>query len=266
MSLLDFPGIESEKAYAMKRYGDRRNYLNILRAAEAISAVALLGYWWLPTAMIWLETANDWIRRIFAVVDNHSVLFILINVLIISIIVLSSEKSETESDLYDQYTAAATAVVYPVPVVRDDDSHCKRIDPVKPRIESTSAANWRVPEKTVTAEEGNRVVHCVETVKSSSYRRTQSERRRSTTTTTEMRRVEYRRSESSAAERVSAWGSRSVEGLSNEEFRVTVERFIMEKKKTLTEENDVVVPRRGRHNSRFISDGRRSSCSALLRN
>lgn len=233
-------GVEAEKAEAMRRYNNRSSFRNILRLA----AVASLCYLWFPTVVITLQTAGDWIYRAGAVfITDRSVVFVIANLIVALIFLLSGEMNnesniEPESDLYGQYTSSSSSVIVTASasasvekVVEDDDSN--------KQIVTASASGEKVVEDDdddsnkqivpafiteVEDDQANR--EAVTTTRI--YRRTKSETKKEIIRPV----MEYRRTESAKVV--------AMERLSSEEFRLKVESFIMEKKRSLIQENDVV--------------------------
>ncbi|KFK41972.1 hypothetical protein AALP_AA2G195600 [Arabis alpina] len=231
--MVEINGVEAEKAEAMRKYNNRRSFKNIVRSF----AVALLCYVRFPMVKI----AGDWFYRTGSViVTNHIFVFFVVNLLIVSIIILSrddersdSSDDDTESDLFDQYTCSSTVIVtesyYSDEKVKEEDDGVndlkKDIVPVTiPEVEKVVVVEEE--EVVVVEEEANQGKR--EVVKKS-FRRTKSEKTKKKV----YRPVkEYRRTES------------AMERMSSEEFRLKVETFIMEKKRSLVLENDVVECRR----------------------
>ncbi|EFH66608.1 predicted protein [Arabidopsis lyrata subsp. lyrata] len=142
----------------------------------------------------------------------------------------TTEKKEPE--IYDQYVAALP----PPPTVTPFDYY----DILKVGdfgYENNSSYREIVPEfQAVKAVEESRCTYDQEVVEmsSKSYRRTRSEKKKTE------RMVEFRRTESERVTKTGSWRSQSMDGLSSEEFRMTVETFISEKKKMLIRDSGVV--------------------------
>ncbi|CAN8312592.1 unnamed protein product [Cochlearia groenlandica] len=201
--------MEAEKDKATKRYKINKNQLifhNIKLAVQVVAVVILVGYWCFPATVellqVFFTVLSDWLSL---VLKNIFFVFVIVNALIAVIYYVSFQNTTVKNkpDLYDQYFAVSA-----------------------------------VPSVTPAAIRAVKVVE----VSSKSYRRTRSEKK---TTTEEKKKVkttvEYRRSESEKVIKTEAsWRSRRMEGLSSEEFRVTVESFITEKKKMLLRQNGVV--------------------------
>ncbi|CAE5964219.1 unnamed protein product [Arabidopsis arenosa] len=269
----EFHGVEAEKAEAMRRYNNRRSFRNILRLA----AVASLCYLWFPTVAISLQTAGDWFYRTGAVfITDRSVVFVFANLIVGLLFFLSGESNnksssssnvEREPDLYDQYTSSSSAVIVTADdekVVEDDDDDLhKQIVPAfdaeveeavttkgifrrtksetsRPVMEYRKTESEKVVEddesekqivpafipedEEVVLDEATREVVTSPGI----YRRTKSETKKEIIRPV----VKYRRTESAKVV--------AIDRLSSEEFRLKIESFIMEKKRSLVRENDVV--------------------------
>ncbi|ESQ34839.1 hypothetical protein EUTSA_v10009784mg, partial [Eutrema salsugineum] len=147
-------------------------------------------------------------------------------ILLIYVLYLYTTPEKKQLDLYDQYIAAAPAVVRTSPedhynetVVRDyDDNHGYDNNDVVTAFRNTV--------ETVTESLSyDRVA--MEVSSSKSYRKTRSEKK--------ARMVEYhRRTESErVTKKTASWRSQTMEGMSSDEFRMTVETFIMQNKRML---------------------------------
>lgn len=216
-------GVEAEKAEAMRKYNNRRSFRNILRA----SAVALLCYLWFPTVAISLQTAGDWFYRTGSVIiTNRTVVFVFANLLIVSIFVLSRDNDDESSgissnteqpDLYDQYTSSSAVIV------TVSSSAAEKVEDDDDQPDDDDDSNKQIVPAFLPGVE--KVV--VEEASKGNFRRTKSERKKEIIRPV----TEYRRTESAKM---------AIERMSSEEFRLKVETFIMEKKRSLVQENDVV--------------------------
>ncbi|KAJ0255856.1 Transmembrane protein [Hirschfeldia incana] len=222
-----FDGVKAEKAEAMRRYNNQKRFRSIVRAA----AVAFFCYLWFPTVAVSLQAAGGWFHRAGAViVTNRAFVFFFVNTLV-ALIFLSSRdgageesasvRSAAEPDLYDEYTSSFSfsAVTVAVTASDGDDSE-KQIVPtlIAEAEEEVVAEKQIVPAEEVVVEAAK-----------GDYRRTRSERKKKVKREVK----EFRRTESANS---------GIERLSSEEFRLKIEAFIMEKKRSLVqEENDVVA-------------------------
>lgn len=226
--------MESEKAEKSKRYNN--SFRNILFFVEVAVVVTLLGYWCFPAIMNLLQAVTVWFDWFTLVLRNLFFVFLVVNVIIFLIYVSFSKTKTTgekKPDLYDQYLAAVPPVVRTSPF--DYYDILKAGD-----VEYYNNFNYRatVPAfQTVKAVEESSCTYdreVVEEVSSKSYRRTRSEKKKTE------KKVEYRRTESERVTKTASWRSQTMDGLSSEEFRMTVETFITEKKKTLLRDSGVV--------------------------
>ncbi|CAA7042641.1 unnamed protein product [Microthlaspi erraticum] len=235
-------GVEAEKAEAMRRYNSRRSFRYVLRGV----ALASLCYLWFPTVAISLQTAGDCLYRTAVVVlTNRSVVFVFANLIVALIFVLSRDRDDDESssvstapDLYDRYTSfSAVNVTASAEKLEDDERSCSTAVPdqntTSSAITVTASADEKVEDYTmkqiVPAFFPEVVVEAaVSTDVKGIYRRTKSEVKKES----RFRPVamEYRRTESANS---------ALERLSSEEFRLKVETFIMEKKRSLVQELEI---------------------------
>ncbi|CAH8383202.1 unnamed protein product [Eruca vesicaria subsp. sativa] len=240
---LEFDGVEAEKAEAMRRYNNKKRFKNITRAA----AVAFFCYLWFPTVTVSLQAACGWFYRTGTVMlTNRLFVFFFTNVLVALVCFLSrghdgesTRVSSNEPDLYYQYTSSVTVTVTDSDekVVDEDDSKKQIVTTFNTEVHEevvvmdkqivpAFAAEEVVEEAVITKAETRKKVNRAVT----EIRRTKSERRKKVKAPEVM---EFRRTESANS---------GIERLSSEEFRLKIETFIMEKKKSLVqEENGVVV-------------------------
>ncbi|EOA35551.1 hypothetical protein CARUB_v10020757mg [Capsella rubella] len=264
MKQFEYHGVEAEKAEAMRRYNNRRSFRNLLRFVVVVSLCYLL----FPTVASSLQTVGDWIYRTGSVmITGRSLVFVFANLIVASIFLLSGQSndeksrssgsSNNEPDLYDQYTSSSSAVIVTaseekVVEVDDDDSN-KQIVPaynaevkeavtmkkeiLRPVLEYRRMESAKVVEDDESDKQIVPALIAVEVVDEATekavtttgiYRRTKSEAKKEKFRPT----MEYRRTESAKVG--------EMETLSSEEFRLKVESFIMEKKRMLVLENDVV--------------------------
>ncbi|ESQ27603.1 hypothetical protein EUTSA_v10019434mg [Eutrema salsugineum] len=230
----EFHGVEAEKAEAMRRYNNRRRFRNILRSA----AVASFCYMWFPTVAISLRAAGDWFHRTGAViVTNRSVVFVFANIIVALIFLLSRERDDerstvsTEPDLYDQYTSSSAVIVTASGEdVEDDDSNDERStivstdQPEQHASDENDDSNKQIVPALFTEVPAEADREALTTECKGVYRRTKSKTKKENIRPV----TEFRRTES------------AIERLSSEEFRLKVEKFIMEKKRSLVLENDAV--------------------------
>ncbi|XP_010471644.1 PREDICTED: uncharacterized protein LOC104751410 [Camelina sativa] len=264
MKQFEYHGVEAEKAEAMRRYNNRRSFRNFLRLA----AVASLCYLWFPTVAVLLQTVGGLIYRTgSALINDRTVAFVFANLIVVLIFLLSGESndeksssSSNEPDLYDQYTSSFSTVTVTAPdekVVEVDVDSNKQIVPAAEVEEAVTTKKEIVPANVVDYDESIKqivpadVVDYDESIKqivpayfpevsadeaseekavttTGIYRRTKSEAKKKKSGAV----TEYRRTESATEV--------EMERLSSEEFRLKVESFIMETKRSLILENDVV--------------------------
>ncbi|XP_010428552.1 PREDICTED: uncharacterized protein LOC104713184 [Camelina sativa] len=253
MKQFEYHGVEAEKAEAMRRYNNRRSFRDMLRLA----AVAFLCYLWFSTVAVLLQTVGGLIYRFgSALITDRTVAFVIANLLVVLIFLLSGESDDEKSscssghnepDLYEQYTSFSPAVTVTAPdekVVEVDGDSNKQIVPTAEVEEAVTTKKEIVPANVVEYDESSKQIVPayfpeVDVDEASEekavtttgiYRRTKSEAKKKKSGAV----TEYRRTESAKEVEV------EMERLSSEEFRLKVESFIMETKRSLIHENDVV--------------------------
>ncbi|EOA38300.1 hypothetical protein CARUB_v10009793mg [Capsella rubella] len=221
--------MEAEKAgAASKTYNDP--FRSILFVVEVTAVVTLLGYWCLPAMVNLLHEVVVWLDWFTFVLRNLFFVFLVVNVIIFLIYVsfCKTNTGKKKPDLQDQYLAAfpplPRACPYDVFDIGEYNHSYSYTEPA-PTVQAVKA----VEESSCTCCCDREVVE----VSSKSYRRTRSEKTKKTE-----KMVEYRRTESERMMKTASWRSQTMDGLSSEEFRMTVETFITEKKKTLLQDMD----------------------------
>ncbi|CAE5957969.1 unnamed protein product [Arabidopsis arenosa] len=225
--------MEAEKAEASRRYN---NPFQNIRSYVELAGVVALGYCCLPAIVNLLHVVVPlWFDWFTLVLRNLFFVFVVVNVIIFLIYITFSKTKTTEKkepEIYDQYVAALPS---PPTVTPFDYYDILKVGDFG--YEHTSSYREIVPEfQAVKAVEESSCTYGQEVVEmsSKSYRRTRSEKKKTE------RMVEFRRTESERVTKTGSWRSQSIDGLSSEEFRMTVETFISEKKKMLIRDSGVV--------------------------
>lgn len=275
----DFDKVKAEKAEAIRRFNLRQN-LNKLLLISSEVLLAFISLSWIskriPGA---LKTAGDLFRELVLVLDRPLFGFFLLNLLILVVYILSGRKSNSP-EIYSEYTRsirsaaaentaeekAEEAVVEEKQIILENNAVLKKQTELATITEVVSESERAVsvslspvkqdavPVRTVTgSEEGaigaaeitetKRAVSAVmmtTKVKKKNYQRSQSEMFKS-----KIARVELRRSETAIRDEMLIDGvespRKSMDELSNDEFRLTIESFIAENKKNLIRENSARI-------------------------
>ncbi|KAJ4883831.1 Uncharacterized protein Rs2_33924 [Raphanus sativus] len=249
----------------MRRYNNLRRFRNTVRAV----AVAFFCYLWFPAVAVSLQAAGA------VIVTNRAFVFFFANTLVALIFLLSRDRadeestsvgSSTEPDLYDQYTSFSVVTVTASDEEAVDGADSKRLiapafiaeeEMVVVVAEKQTVPAFIAEEAVVVAEKQmvpafNAEEVVVEAAAKGDYRRTRSERKKKAKREV----TEFRRTES-------AGSAMEIERLSSEEFRLKVETFIMEKKRSLVlEENDAVERLDHCSSGLELVGGADSSCAA----
>ncbi|KAJ4701977.1 tRNA-methyltransferase non-catalytic subunit trm6MTase subunit [Melia azedarach] len=249
MDSFEFNSIKAEKAEAMRRYNRHKRLKNFFFFAEVFAALVVLSwssYTYIPAAA---EMAGRFLRHYVAVLAKPLYVFISINILIILISFLPSQKP-TKPDFYDEYVTITTnnnnsgnvprrtfttADHSPTPedTVVDKQIICVynavKNSPVEKNLVCASRLkDCEAKQAVLCPIQQKKIEAATETKK---YTRTRSER------LDRENQRELRRSETAIKREVAARRSCEMDDLSSEEFRMTIETFIAAKKKTLIREN-----------------------------
>ncbi|GLU04479.1 hypothetical protein SLE2022_216220 [Rubroshorea leprosula] len=263
MDFLDFDNVKAEKAEAIRRF----NQMQTLKKLVVLLCKVLLAFFLLsclskriPHA---LKNTGGLVRGFVLILNRSLFCFMLVNLLILVIFVLSCRKTNNSSNIYDQYaissrsaTENATEELVEEPVVDKhiiiadnavlkkravvetltDEPSERAVFPVQQDALST-VTKTKGTVGAVTVTEKKRAVGAVMEAKKGGYQRSRSEM---STNFGNKTRPELRRSETTIyGEMVVASTEsprKSMDHLSSEEFRFEVESFIA-KLKTQIREN-----------------------------
>ncbi|GKV46931.1 hypothetical protein SLEP1_g53889 [Rubroshorea leprosula] len=258
MDSFKLDNVKAEKAEALRRFNQRQTLKKLLLLlCELFLAFFLLS--WLSKRIPYaLQISGDFVRGFVLVLDRPLFRFMLVSLLILVIFVLSFRKTSSP-DIYDQYTGScwkATGNTAEEPV--EDTVVDKQVI-----LEDIAVLEKRAVLETVT-EESERAVSPVKqdtlstvtvtevtvsavivtetkpamVVKKKDYRRSQSEMSENSRN---KNRQELQRSDTTIGRQMVIAGTesrrKSMDHLSSEEFKLTIESFIAERKKTLFLEN-----------------------------
>ncbi|KAL4313402.1 hypothetical protein GQ457_01G009550 [Hibiscus cannabinus] len=277
MDSFEFDNVKAEKENALWRYNMEKKLRSGLQFAGFLLVLLLTSCSWFPTLIPDIvEVAGDLRLRFNNTLNEPVSAFVVLNLLILVVYVLSSQKqtrNRKQPDIYDEYVRSRQSIV-PVSTVNDDTSaenavavkETKR-SPVATAAEETTVDNQIVPVEnavvvaetitkrslsprkqrqqystarlTLTVAEPNPSITSTEKVKRKEYQRTRSVLSESGN---QRPRRELKRSETAMMGRelvVSATElpRKSLDEMSNDEFRLIVDSFIAERRKTLIQEN-----------------------------
>ncbi|GMI82536.1 hypothetical protein like AT5G66440 [Hibiscus trionum] len=262
MASCEFDNVKVEKEDALWRYNMERNLRIGLNFGGFLLLLFLL-LWSLLPALIphTVEIAGDFRRYLVSTFNNPLFIFILVNIIILVVYVLSHrnqiQKPTATTDIYDEYVSSrpsvpTSAVATPAPS-RDEATVDKQIilvenaaalvSPVKQQCESggrdtiTEIKPSVSPVKQQRRPTENRTAP-TEVIKQKEYGRSRS----MVSESRNQRTREFRRSETAMISRELVVSGaepprKSIDEMSSEEFRSIIDSFIAEKKKSLMQEN-----------------------------
>lgn len=266
MDSVEIDNVKAEKAEAIRRFNRNQNLKNLVVLLSEVLLAFFSISWLSNKTPDGLQIAGDLFREVSLVLDRQLSCFVLVNFLVLVIFVLSIWKSKSP-EIYEEYAGSSRSAAAAGNKTEEklaEDSAEEAVVEKQIIVADNAVLEKRTVEETVTVteeSESERAVFSVEQdalstvtetdgafcgatfavkeVERKGYRRSRSEIPDNFGRKT---RMELRRSESATTggEMVIARTEsprKSVEDLSNEEFRLTIERFIAEKKKTLIQEN-----------------------------
>lgn len=278
MSSFESDNVKAEKQDALWRYKMERKLRMGLSFIGFLLVLILLSWPFFPTLIPdTVEVAGDFLRYLVSTFNKPLFTFVLLNIIILAVFVLSTknqtQKLTTTPDVYDKYVSSrrcmqTSAVSTSAPVTEETT-----VDKQIILVENAVALNSPAKQRRTTTGTGRDTV--TETKRSHSPVKEQHQPTENRTVTrtkppsssTEMMKKGYRRSRSMVSESrnqrprefrrsETAMFSRelvvtdaepprkSMDEMSSEEFRSTVDSFIAEKKKTLMQENTTHYSRR----------------------
>ncbi|GLT92090.1 hypothetical protein SLE2022_099470 [Rubroshorea leprosula] len=252
MDSIKFDNVKAEKAKALRRFNWRQTLKKLLlRLCKLLLAFYSLS--WLSKRVPYaLQISRDFVRGFVPVLDRPLFWFMLVNLLILVIFVLSFRKTSSP-DIYDEYTgscwnATGNTAEKPVEdtvvdkqVILEDNAVLEKravletvtedservVSPVKQDALST-VTETEVTVSAVTVAETKPAM----VVKKKDYRRSRSEMSKNSRS---KNRPELQRSDTTIGGQMVIAGTesqrKSMDHLSNEEFKLTIESFIAEQKK-----------------------------------
>ncbi|GLT58001.1 hypothetical protein SLA2020_309290 [Shorea laevis] len=249
MDSIKFHNVKAEKAEALRRF-------NRSQPLKKLLLLAFFSLSWLSKRIPYaLHISGDFVRGFVLVLERPLFRFMLVSLLILVIFVLSFRKTSSP-DIYDEYTgscwnATRNTAEEPVEdtvvnkqVILEDNAVLEERAVLETVTEESERAVSPVKQDTLSTVTATEVYATVtETkpamvVKKKDYRRSRSEMSENFRG---KNRLELQRSDTTIGWQMVIAGTesprKSMDHLSNEEFRLTIESFIAEQKKTLFLEN-----------------------------
>ncbi|KAK6245432.1 hypothetical protein QQP08_022287 [Theobroma cacao] len=277
MASSEFDNVKAEKEDAVWRYNMERKLRMGLRLCGFCLALFLLLWSWFPTLIPdTVEVAGLYRRRFVSTFNKPLVTFILVNIIILAVYILSSQKQSQKQtscpDLYDEYVgssrsnptsivATANAATYNSPV-EEETIVDKQIVLVENALALSHVKQQRTTVDTVT--ETKRSLSPVK--QTTMFRTAVKKTKPAVSSTTEAKTEQYRRTRSMVSESrnqlpreflrsdtaisrqlvvsVRDPPRKSMDEMSSEEFRSIVDSFIADRKRTLMQENTAHYTRR----------------------
>ncbi|GMI89749.1 hypothetical protein like AT5G66440 [Hibiscus trionum] len=266
MASFQFDNVKAQKEDALRRYNMEMKLRIGLRFIGFSLFLFLLSWPWFPTLILdTVEAAGDFGRRFVANFNRPFFTFIILNITIVAVYVLSIPKkthkrsSTTTNDIYDDYVSSrrsmTASTVFTAAISNSPIAVVKQIVVVENAVAVSQVKHRPAIVDTVTETEISlltvkkqptriRTEVSSAEVKPKHYRRTRS--MVSESRHERPRDREFRRSDTTVSSRQLAASCiepprKSMEDMSSEEFQLIIDSFIAERKKTLMQEN---TPRR----------------------
>ncbi|XWS21035.1 hypothetical protein CRYUN_Cryun30bG0020600 [Craigia yunnanensis] len=272
MASFEFDSVKAEKKDALWRYNMERKLRIGLRLIGFLSALFLLLWSWFPTLILdTVEVAGDFRRRFVSTFNKPLFNFIVVNIIILAVYVLSSQKQTqkqtTSPDIYDEDVSSHRNIPTSVSAGAASNTMAKEESMVDKQIvlveNAVALSSVKQPHTTVdTVTETKISLSLVEqptTIRTvtkkkpdvSSTEVKQKEYQRTRSMVSEYRNKlpqKFRRSETAISRELVIPGRepprKSMDEMSSEEFKLIIDSFIAEKKKTLMQENTAHYTRR----------------------
>ncbi|KAG8503090.1 hypothetical protein CXB51_000890 [Gossypium anomalum] len=236
MDSFEIDNVKAEKEDALRRYNMERKLRLGLRYMGFLLVLFLISWSWFPplTSHI-IEVAGDLSQRYINTLNDPFFIFILMNIIILVVYILSTQKQSTSSGIYDEYVSSHRSIIPAEAAVLDKQivvvENAVDVAQTKRPLSPIKQQPWMTKTKPA--------ITSTDKVKQKEYRRTRSVL--SESGKRRPRRV-YRRSETAITGRelvvCSAESAReAIHEMSNEEFQLKVDSFIAERRKALMQEN-----------------------------
>ncbi|KAK8580012.1 hypothetical protein V6N13_143153 [Hibiscus sabdariffa] len=268
MTSFEFDNVKAEKEDALWRYNMGRKLKIGFRLTGFLLALFLFRTSWFPIFILHtLEVAGYFRRRFVSTFNEPLLAFVLVNFIISLVYILSSpkqtQKQATSTDIYDEYvqssrqsiptSAAATEeITWDKQIIFDEKpSPLCAEKPLETTVDSYTIREANISLSPTTVDRTVTVVKKTKPAVSSSELK-ENEYRRSRSMDSESRKqrpTEFRRSESAIGSRELVISGaepprKSMDEMSSEEFQLSIESFIAERKKILVQENSAHHKRR----------------------
>ncbi|GMJ02681.1 hypothetical protein like AT1G75360 [Hibiscus trionum] len=259
MGSFEFDNVKAEKEDALRRYNMEKKLRSGLQFTGFLLVLFLSSCSWFPTLIPdILEVAGDLCLRLNNTLNDPVSVFVVLNILIVFVYVLSSQKqTQKKSDIYDEYVGSRQRIVPASAFSTVNDAVDRQIvvaaenavavtetkrSSVAVATEETAVDKQIIPvENAVAVAVANPkpLITSTEKVEQKEYRRTRSVLSESGN---RRPRREFKRSETAMMGRELVVSTtepprKSLDEMSNDEFRLIVDSFIAERRKTLIQEN-----------------------------
>ncbi|XP_022752178.1 uncharacterized protein LOC111300830 [Durio zibethinus] len=270
MDSFECDNVKAEKEDALWRYNMERNLRIGFRLTGFLFALFLLSWSWFPTVIPdTVEVAGDFRRCFVSTLDKSLYNFVLVNIIILVVYILSSQKQTqkqtTNPDIYDEYVSCRrstpTSAVATAAPATEETMVDKQIILVQNAIALSPEKQQRTTVDTVAETKIS-----LSPVKQPTTIRTVLTKKKPDVSSTAVEQKEYRRTRSMVLESRNQrprefWRPetaisrelvisgiepprKSMDEMSSEEFQFIIDSFIAERKKTLLQENTAHYTRR----------------------
>ncbi|KAE8654019.1 CYP722 protein [Hibiscus syriacus] len=275
MDSFEFDNVKAEKEDALWRYNMEKKLRSGFQFIGFLLVFLFISWSWFPTLIPDIvRVAGDLRLRFDNTLNEPLPIFIILNIIILIVCVLSSQKqTQKQSDIYEEYVDSRQSIM-PASAVEDDTTVDRQIVAAENAVAVTTGAEETTAEKQIVLVEN--AVAVAETKRSLSPRKRQQQQQQPSTmslaltvtkpkpvitSTEKANRKEYGRTRSVLSEsgnRRPRWqfkksemammgrelmvsttepSRKSLDEMSNDEFRLIVDSFIAERRKILIQEN-----------------------------
>lgn len=271
MASFEFDNVKAEKEDALWRYNMGRKLKIGLRFTGVFVALFFfLWSTWFPTLIpdAAVKVAGDFHRHFVSTFNKPLFTFVLVNIIILVVYVLSSPKqtqnkqtTTSTPDIYDEYVSSRRRIATPgaiatTPSSMEEDMVDKQIilfenaaalSPVKQLPPPTTVDE--VTEQKISFSPVKQRPTTNPPISSTEFKQKEYRRTRSVVSETRNQGLrKFRRSETAISRELMVSGieppRKSIDEMSSEEFQLSIESFIAERKKILLQENTAHYTRR----------------------
>ena len=264
MASFDFDNVKAEKEDALWRYNMERKLRIGFCLTGFLLVLFLLSWSWFPTLIPdTVEVAGDFGRRFVSTFNKPLFTFVLVNIIVLVVSILSSQKptqkQTNSSNIYYEYVSSsrsiptATSAVANATLTTEETMVDKQIVLVENAVALSPVKQLRTTVDTVTetkislspvkepttirtVQRKTKPAVSSTEVKQKDYQRTRS----MVSESRSQRPREFRRSETAISRELVISGieppRKSMDEMSSEEFQLSIDSFIAERRKTLLQE------------------------------